>query len=195
MPQDLYSPHHCHRLCSRAHSLQFEYLLFILFSQTFYSDRIASFEQILKNKEGQKLRIKHQENVAYMKDALSVAGLPQMDSSSHIIPILVGNPWMCTWISNELLSRFGHYVQAINYPTVAKGQERLRIAPTPFHTRDMMDMFVAHMLEVWKDTGLPLHKNECTTKNCHFCNKPLNIEFDVLPCGARTDCPQLAVKQ
>jgi 5-aminolevulinate synthase len=130
-----------------------------------------------------------------MKDALSVAGLPQIDSSSHIIPILVGNPWMCTWISNEMLSRFGHYVQAINYPTVAKGEERLRIAPTPFHTRDMMDTFVAHMLEVWKDTGLPLHKNKCTTKNCDFCNKPLNIEFDVLPCGARTGCPLLAVKQ
>jgi len=94
-----------------------------------------------------------------------------------------------------MLSRFGHYVQAINYPTVAKGEERLRIAPTPFHKKEMIDKFVENMLEVWKDTGLPLHKDLCTTKSCHYCNKPLNIEIDVLPCGARSDCPQLALQQ
>src|SRR4051812_45380106 len=99
------------------------------------------YGQILKGSEGQNLRNRHQENVKYMKAALREAGLPQMDSASHIIPILVGNPWMCSWISNEMLSRFGHYVQAINYPTVAKGQERLRIAPTPFHEKHMIDTF------------------------------------------------------
>jgi 5-aminolevulinate synthase len=129
-----------------------------------------------------------------MKAALRDAGLPQMDSASHIIPILVGNPWMCSWISNEMLTRFGHYVQAINYPTVAKGQERLRIAPTPFHEKHMIDNFVDDMLSVWKDTGLPLYQELCSAKSCQFCNKPLDILDDGLPCGAREDCPQLAVQ-
>lgn len=128
-----------------------------------------------------------------MKSALTEAGLPQMDSASHIIPIPVGNPWMCSWISNEMLTRFGHYVQAINYPTVPKGQERLRIAPTPFHTKQMIDTFVNHLIKVWKDTGLPLNSEMCP-KSCQFCNKPLDISYDTLPCGARSDCPQLAVQ-
>ena len=125
-----------------------------------------------------------------MKSALTRAGLPQMDSVSHIIPILVGNPWMCSWISNEMLSRYGHYVQAINYPTVAKGQERLRIAPTPFHSQQMIDTFVNHLVKVWEDTGLPLQKPSFATKSCDFCNKPLDISFS-LPCGARSGCPQI----
>ncbi|XP_054168614.1 5-aminolevulinate synthase, erythroid-specific, mitochondrial-like [Oppia nitens] len=149
--------------------------------------------RILKGLEGKKLRDKHQENVSYMKKTLSKAGLPQMSSPSHIIPILVRNPWMCSWISNEMLSKYGHYVQAINYPTVAKGQERLRIAPTPFHEKHMIDKFVDDMLHVWKDTGLPLNQDLCDSKNCFYCNKPLDISFDGLPCGAQQGCPQLAV--
>lgn len=133
--------------------------------------------------------------MSYLKESLAVAGLPQLPSASHIIPIHVGDPWMCTWICNEMLSKYCHYVQAINYPTVPKGEERLRIAPTPFHTRAMMDQFVNDMLQVWKDTGLPLHADQCTTKNCHTCNKPISLNFEELPCGAKSGCPQLAIKQ
>ena len=56
----------------------------------------------------------------------------------------------------------GHYVQAINYPTVPRGKEKLRIAPTPHHTEDMMDAFVADLVKVWTDLGIPLRKQACT---------------------------------
>ena len=129
-----------------------------------------------------------------MKKILALSNLPQLPSVSHIIPIHIGDPWMGSWICNEMLSRYGHYVQAINYPTVPKGQERLRIAPTPFHTEEMMDEFVVHLTNVWKDTGLPLHDEICTTKNCcNYCNQPINM--DTLPCGAKNYCPQLKIKQ
>lgn len=73
----------------------------------------------------------------------------------------VGNPQQCSRVSDELLRRYGHYVQAINYPTVPRGQEKLRIAPTPQHTPSMMDQFVADLLTVWKELGLPLSENVC----------------------------------
>jgi hypothetical protein len=56
----------------------------------------------------------------------------------------------------------GHYVQAINYPTVPRGQEKLRIAPTPHHTEEMMDKFVADVVEVWMSLSIPLRKQPCT---------------------------------
>lgn len=68
----------------------------------------------------------------------------------------IGDPSLSSQLSDELIKRKGHYVQAINYPTVPRGQEKLRIAPTPHHTRDMMDVFVADLVQVWKDLGIPL---------------------------------------
>ena len=62
----------------------------------------------------------------------------------------VGDSVVCTQLSNDLISEFGIYVQSINYPTVAKGTERLRVAPTPHHTKDMMDGFVESLAKLWK---------------------------------------------
>jgi len=67
----------------------------------------------------------------------------------------VGDPEKCTRVSNELM-HFGHYVQAINYPTVARGEERLRLAPTPFHNEAMVDRFVEDLTSTWKLAGLEL---------------------------------------
>lgn len=64
-------------------------------------------------------------------------------------------------VSDLLMQEYGHYVQAINYPTVARGEEKLRLAPTPFHTRAMMDVLVADMTKVWKQLGLPLNEKIC----------------------------------
>ena len=75
---------------------------------------------------------------------------------SHIIPVHVGNPALCSALSDVLLQRYGHYVQAINFPTVPRGQEKLRIAPTPHHTEEMMDQFVKDLECAWLDLGLPL---------------------------------------
>ncbi|GIY91606.1 5-aminolevulinate synthase, erythroid-specific, mitochondrial, partial [Caerostris extrusa] len=118
--------------------------------------------KILKSDEGQLLREKHQDNVKYLRKALKDAGIPVVHCPSHIIPVFVGDPWYSTKVSNELISRYGHYVQAINHPTVPVGQEKLRIAPTPFHSKPLMDQFVSDMVDTWKSVGLPLCENFCT---------------------------------
>jgi 5-aminolevulinate synthase len=72
-----------------------------------------------------------------------------MPSESHIVPVLVGNPQRCKAISDELLLRFGVYVQPINYPTVPRGTERLRLTPTPLHSDEHIDRLVAALTEIW----------------------------------------------
>ncbi|KAK0086507.1 hypothetical protein PV325_003075 [Microctonus aethiopoides] len=110
---------------------------------------------ILSSDEGRALRKTHQENVAYMKTMLNAAGIPLQQSPSHIIPIKIGNPLLCTQIADSLLREKGHYIQAINYPTVAKGEEKLRLAPTPKHTRVMIDKFVQDTLEIFNNLNVP----------------------------------------
>ncbi|XP_066997428.2 5-aminolevulinate synthase, erythroid-specific, mitochondrial isoform X2 [Anabrus simplex] len=111
---------------------------------------------ILGSHEGQMLRKKHQENVRYLREKLLNAGLPVELTPSHIIPVKIGDPVYCSQISDTLLKDHGHYVQGINYPTVPKGQEKLRLAPTPHHTEPMMDLLVDDMLHIWLKLGLPL---------------------------------------
>jgi len=95
------------------------------------------------------VRQKHQERAATLKKRFAGIGLPVMPSVSHVVPVLVGDPVHCKLISDMLLQDHGIYVQPINYPTVAKGTERLRFTPTPFHDDRMVDRLVAAMDKLW----------------------------------------------
>ncbi|TMJ46114.1 MAG: 5-aminolevulinate synthase [Alphaproteobacteria bacterium] len=94
-------------------------------------------------------RLHHQERVVMVKRRLAAAGLPVMPSQSHIVPVLVGDATRCKAISDALLERHRIYVQPINYPTVPRGTERLRLTPTPLHSDADIDALVEALIEVW----------------------------------------------
>jgi 5-aminolevulinate synthase len=108
----------------------------------------------LKSSPGERER--HQERAARTKAALAAAGLPVMLNDTHIVPVMVGDSQVCKAASDILLDRHGIYIQPINYPTVRKGTERLRITPTPFHDDGLIEMLAKAMVDVWQRLGLPL---------------------------------------
>ncbi|MEQ9173931.1 MAG: aminotransferase class I/II-fold pyridoxal phosphate-dependent enzyme, partial [Alphaproteobacteria bacterium] len=99
-------------------------------------------------------RERHQERATTVKQRLAAAGLPVMNSASHIVPVMVGDARLCKLASDRLLDHFGIYVQPINYPTVARGTERLRITPTPLHDDAAVDRLIAALGSVWEDLKL-----------------------------------------
>lgn len=103
---------------------------------------LASVRHLKRHPE---LREQHQERAATLKARFAAAGIPVMESESHIVPVHVGDPIHCKMISDMLLDEYGVYVQPINYPTVPKGTERLRFTPSPNHTDAMMDHLVQAM--------------------------------------------------
>ena len=104
-------------------------------------------------------RIAHRLQVDKTRRALRKAGIPMMSPQSHIIPVPVGDPTLCRDASTLLLERFAIYVQPINYPTVPRGTERLRITPTPFHNDQLIEDLAKALKEVWDILGLPRETN------------------------------------
>ncbi len=99
-------------------------------------------------------RTRHQERVARLRQRLDDVGVPHYRNPSHIVPVIVGEPVMCKHITDLLLDHYGIYVQPINYPTVPRGTERLRITPSPLHTDDDIEYLVASLSAVWSQLRL-----------------------------------------
>jgi len=102
-------------------------------------------------------RERHQDRAARLKAILTAAGLPVMSSDTHIVPLFVGDPERCKKACDLLLEQHGIYIQPINYPTVPKGSERLRITPSPYHDDALIDNLAEALVQVWEQLDLPLH--------------------------------------
>ncbi len=101
-------------------------------------------------------RASQQRQANLLKASLAHAGVPQLPSVSHIVPVPVGDPVLCKQASDLLLNEHGIYVQPINYPTVPRGTERLRFTPGPMHDDRMIEALTAALTQVWRQLGLPL---------------------------------------
>src|SRR6266576_560323 len=114
----------------------------------------AATQSIAHLKKSVAVRIAHWLQVDKTRRALRAAGIPMMSSQSHIIPVLVGDPDLCREASALLMERFALYLQPINYPTVPRGTERLRITPTPFHNDQMIEDLANALSDVWDALSL-----------------------------------------
>ena len=106
----------------------------------------------LKNSEMERAR--HKERVALLRKRLDEMGIPHMPNPSHIIPVMIGDPVKCRMISDWLMDDWGIYVQPINYPTVPKGTERLRITPSPLHSDADIEHLVEALHSLWSRCAL-----------------------------------------
>jgi 5-aminolevulinate synthase len=100
-------------------------------------------------------RDRHQDRAARVKAVLNAGGLPVMPSATHIVPLFVGDAEKCKQASDLLLNEHGIYIQPINYPTVPRGEERLRITPSPYHDDALIDALAEALVDVWEKLQLP----------------------------------------
>ncbi|KAM3140466.1 hypothetical protein pb186bvf_007446 [Paramecium bursaria] len=117
---------------------------------------LASVQYLKQNNQ---IRVQHQKTAKEIKRQLKLANIPIIDNPSHIIPVFIGDAVKCKQASEILIQKYGIYIQPINYPTVARGQEILRISPTPHHNQQMIEYLVYSLVEVFKELELNMHHN------------------------------------
>jgi hypothetical protein len=109
-------------------------------------------------------RAQQQQRVARLRQRLDEARIPYLRNDSHIVPVMVCDPVLCKQISDRLLDEHGIYVQPINYPTVARGSERLRITPSPLHGDAEIDHLASCLASIWK--------SECSFGRADLVQRP-----------------------
>ncbi|MFY9209745.1 MAG: 5-aminolevulinate synthase [Aestuariivita sp.] len=115
---------------------------------------MAARASIRHLKESDSERMAQRERVAYLRKRLDQEGIPHLDNSSHIIPVMIKDPVKCRMLSDYLMQEWGIYVQPINYPTVPKGTERLRFTPSPLHDTDDIEHLVLALKTLWKQCAV-----------------------------------------
>lgn len=140
-----------HALCDFIRSFASGFIFTTSLPPAIAAGALASIEHL---KASAAERERHQDRVARVRARFDAAGIPHMDNESHIIPVMVGDPSLCKHISDRLLDQFGIYVQPINFPTVARGTERLRITPSPLHSDQDIDHLVSSLSAIWAELGL-----------------------------------------
>jgi 5-aminolevulinate synthase len=123
-------------------------------------------------------RVAQQTHTRYVKDKLANRGIPVVPNPSHIVPVLVGDAQKAKAASDLLLTKHQIYVQAINFPTVPIGQERLRVTPTPGHHEGLCDELVAALEDVWQE--LDLKRVEDWTAEGGLCGVGEGVEVEPL---------------
>jgi 5-aminolevulinate synthase len=110
--------------------------------------------QFLKSADGEALRTRQRNRVATLRRRLDALGIPHLPNPSHIVPVMVKDPVKCKMLSDILLDTYGVYIQPINYPTVPKGTERLRITPSPLHSDADIEHLVRALESLWSQCAL-----------------------------------------
>ncbi|XP_053908141.1 5-aminolevulinate synthase, erythroid-specific, mitochondrial-like [Cuculus canorus] len=129
--------------------------------------------KILGSPEGGVLRRTHQRHAKHLRLLLRDRGLPVLPCPSHIVPVRVGDAEANTRLSRAMLEEHGLYVQAINHPTVRRGEEMLRLAPSPHHSPDMMENLAERLSQCWGALGLP--REAPPGPSCSSCHRPLHF--------------------
>ena len=138
-------------MCDFVRSFASGFIFTTALPPTIAAGAIASIKHL---KVSQIERARHQERVATLRAMLDKVGIPHLPNPSHIVPVMVKDPVKCKFLSDMLLDQYGVYIQPINYPTVPKGTERLRITPSPLHTDGDLNRLVKALSDLWSQCAL-----------------------------------------